>query len=850
MKIIGPIRFLFAGVTLAPIAADALEIELVNRTSLASPIDSNGPTDRAAAITPDGRFTLFRSAASNLVAGDTNRVADLFVHDASTGGIERVNLSSSGAQADDSVGEISGISDNGRYVVFDSAARNLVATPTFGRRQVYLRDRVAGTTTLLSGNGGGAAQADSRNPQLSADGRYVVFDSDAAFISSEDTNGLRDIYQLDRQTSTYTLISVSADGRLGNGESYEAQISADGSSVVFNTRATNLTAGDTNGFADLLLRKPAAGTLQRVSVKADGSQLQFSSYLSPMNALSADGRFVLMTAYEALEPADTNDATDGYLYDSQDGSVRRVTLGVSDAQINGFSSAHGLSRDAARIVFQSDGPNVAPGQGSGNSRVFVRDLNTATNTQITFRNGGEEAGDSVYAPAMSSDGVTVVAITTNSNFVAGDNNLMNDLIRQAGRGSAAQRLSSPAAGPGIAAANHDSGAVFQRFSASEDGRFVAFASFASNLVPGDLNGTNDVFVRDRLLGTTERVSVYSNGSEGNCGSLGADISSDGRYVVFYSCTPFDTATPSPYTDVYRHDRLMDTTTLVARTPSNTHANSHSSLPSLSGDGRFVAFRSCASNLVAGDSNGFCDIFVRDMDTGTTALATPSVTPGGANTTTDYAEISGNGRYVFYMSEATNLVANDSNAAFDAFRFDRITQTVELISRNTQGVQSDATSSFEGTSHDGEQALFWSVGSNLSPGSATTAYYVRNIAAGTTELVSRTSSGERLASVLFSAAISADGKRVAFTTSASGPGLGSGNKLVLFERDFARLSQIRELDPIFGLSEDLQLLDTGRKLLASSADNDLVADDGNNHFSDVFLFDKIEDYLFVDGFQPQ
>jgi Tol biopolymer transport system component len=833
---------------LTPFGAGALDVELVNRTGIVSAIDSNGPSDHAVGITPDGRYTLFTSLASNLIAGDTNRGGDLFLHDANADSVERVTIGTAGAEADGVQGTVAGISDDGRYVVFDSTARNLVAMSTFGYRQIYLRDRIAGTTTLLSRfSGGNAAMADSANPQLSADGRYVVFDSVAAF-DSKDTNGVRDVYRLDRQNGTFTLISVSDDGRIGNNVSYEPQISADGSSVVFYTWAMNLVVGDTNNVWDLLLRKPAAGTTQRVSVNADGSQ-QMSSYpsLPLLNAISGDGRFVIMNTHVPLEPADTNDSSDGYLYDNQDGSVRRVTLGAGNAQIGGYSSATGLSRDAARIVFQAHAPDVVAGQPAGNYRAYVRELASGTNTHVTFRSGGEIPGDDVFAPVMSDDGGIVVASTLNSNFVGGDDNGMTDLIRQDGATNPAQRLSSPLAGATTTAANHDSGAYFQGHSASAGARFVAFGSLASNLVPGDLNGVHDVFVRDRLLGTTERVSVHSNGSEGFCGSFGPSISDDGRYVVFYSCTPFDIEVPALRMDIYRHDRLTHTTALVSRAHDDTAPNSFSTNPSLSADGRFVAFASCASDIVQNDVNGYCDIFVRDLDAGTTMLATPAIAAGGADQHTTSPRISRNGQRVFYTSDATNLAVADTNAAGDVFVFDRGTQSVELVSANAQGGPANGHSFFADVTDDGSQVLFSSMANNLVGDITPAGIYVRDLDTDTTELVSRNSVGEPLGFAVSPAAISADGGRVVFVTSAANAGPPEGFKLMLFERTPARLSLVRTMNARFPFSGEIRFVGDST-LLLSSADNTYVADDANNHFTDVFLFGKIEDHLFANGFQ--
>jgi Tol biopolymer transport system component len=842
--------FLVAAVATLPLAcatATAAQIELVSRTSLAGPMDGNGRVERIDALTPDGRHTLFSSSASNLVAGDTNRSADLFLHDGTTGSIERVSVGTGGIQAQGSVGPIGAVSDDGRYVVFDSDASNLVATPTHGVRQIYLRDRSTGTTTLLTRfNSGVAAMADSANPRISADGRHVAFDSHAAF-DADDTNGRRDVYRLDRQSGEFELISVSADGRVGNADSYEPQISADGSAVVFYTWANNLVAGDTNIYWDLLLRKPAAGTTQRVSLKADGGQM--NSYPQPpqSQALSGDGRYVVFNAYEPLVADDTNDLDDGYRYDSQNGTIERVTLGAG-GQIDNHADVSALSRDGQRVLMQSAGAGIVAGQLSGNSRVFQRDLVSGAITHVTFRAGGEQLYDDAYGGFMSEDASVVVATTWSGSFVAGDTNNMVDVLRQDGRDSAATRVSAPSAGVIIAAANQDSG-DWSGFAASADQRYVAFGSRASNLVVGDTNGAEDIFVRDRLLGTNERVSVSTAGGEGFCGNSNADISADGRYVAFHSCSALVQAIPFPLMHVYRHDRLTHTTEVVDLTPQGAMANSYSLYPSISGDGRYVAFGSCASDLVANDVNAHCDVFVRDMQAGTTVLASRSHDGLGADQDTYRSEISGDGSTVAFTTMATNLVTGDTNGESDVFVFDRSAQTVARVSVSSLGVQADRSNTLHGLSNDGRQLLFNSFATNFGVVVPFAGLYVHDRDTGTTELVSRTSSGDALNGNLNTAAISGDGRRVALTTDGNDSGFGTGLKLVLFERDRARLGLVRDLDYYHPPRGSLQLDGNGTHLLLASGDNRLVDDDGNNHFSDVFLFDKLSDYLFDDGFEP-
>jgi Tol biopolymer transport system component len=299
-------------------------------------------------------------------------------------------------------------------------------------------------------------------------------------------------------------------------------------------------------------------------------------------------------------------------------------------------------------------------------------------------------------------------------------------------------------------------------------------------------------------------------------------------------------------DIYVRDRVAHTTRLVSLTPQGTPADDFSTGPSLSADGRYVAFDSCATDLVAGDSNARCDIFVRDLVNGATTLVTRSIDTAGSNQNTYAPQISRNGRYVGFTSTASNLVADDTNAVDDAFVFDRDTQSLERVSLGSQEEQANSYSFLQGISDDGSEVLFFSVANNLVPGSPFAAMYLRDRAAGTTEIVSRASNG----TYIFTggpAAMSGDGRRIAFVT-LSDDVAPPGAKLMLFDRDASRLDFVRQLDDRFGIGPTLAFTGNGSELLLASADNTFVADDGNNHFSDVFVLSRIEDTLFADGFE--
>ena len=255
---------------------------------------------------------------------------------------------------------------------------------------------------------------------------------------------------------------------------------------------------------------------------------------------------------------------------------------------------------------------------------------------------------------------------------------------------------------------------------------MAFVSGATNLVPGDTNGFPDVFVRDRELGTTERVSVSSRGKQANGESdfNSVAISRHGRFVAFDSyatnLVPHDTNTVCDAdgcfgSDIFVRDRLTGKTERVNVSSSSTQANGNSYYPSITGDGRFIAFASDANNLVPGDTNSTRDAFVRDRWTRTTERV--SVGPRGvqADRGSNFPSISADGHFVAFESDATNLAPHNTNDFQDIFVRDHVAGTTERVSVSSSGAEgNDASFTAPAISAAGRFVAFSSYATNLVP----------------------------------------------------------------------------------------------------------------------------------------
>ncbi len=310
-----------------------------------------------AKITPDARYISFTSLATNLVTPDTNADADVFLYDQNLGTVEMISISTGGVQSNDGSYQ-SSVSDDGRFVVFSSNASNLAVGGPTGVYQIYLRDRMNSETVRISESALGlVADGGCTTPRISGDGTTVVFESDATNLVSGDTNGVGDIFVYHIPTDTMECVSLAVGGVASNAQSFQPFINGDGQLVGFSSEASDLVIGDTNGAVDVFLRDRTSGDLEVVNVTSLGAMVASGQ----SGDISDDGQFVVYSSTASnLVLGDTNGVRDVFVRDRSSGGVLRVSSTTAGVQGNGASSDPNVSPDGRKIGFVSSATNFTP----------------------------------------------------------------------------------------------------------------------------------------------------------------------------------------------------------------------------------------------------------------------------------------------------------------------------------------------------------------------------------------------------------------------------------------------------------------------------------------------------------
>jgi len=421
-------------------------------------------------------------------------------------------------------------------------------------------------------------------------------------------------------------VSINSNGTQANSYNYSPSISGNGRYVAYYSGATNLVSGDNNGATDIFLYDTVTKNNTRVSVDSNGNQALNSSYLP---SISGDGRYV---AYQSdatnLVAGDSNTKSDIFVYDTVTKNNTRVSVHSNGNQATGDSESAAISGDGRYIAYTSEATNLVAGDTNGVRDIFLYDTVTKNTSRLSVDSNGNQAIDDYYIYGSDSPSI------------------------------------------------------------SADGRYVAYSSFATNLVEGDTNNHRDIFVYDTVTKTNTRVSVDSNGNQASgafYGSVAPSISSDGRYLAYQSdATNLVAGDTNDYTDIFVYDTVTKTNTRVSVDSNGNQGNNLSFSPSISSNGRYVAYQSYSTNLVRGDNNTFSDIFVFDTVTKKTSRVSVDSqgNPAYALTYTPFGSaspaISGDGKYVTYESYATNLVPGDTNNATDIFVSDNTHLAKDII----------------------------------------------------------------------------------------------------------------------------------------------------------------------------
>jgi len=453
------------------------------------------------------------------------------------------------------------------------------------------------TLTVISVDSeGNLGNEKSENPSISADGRYIAFESKASNLVLNDTNNIPDIFVHDRVTARTELVSVASNGTQANSISSNPIISADGRYVAFASLASNLVTADTNGRSDIFVHDRITGETRRVSVNSEGVEGDNDSSYRPAIAQTNEGVLVAFQSSAGnLISDDTNNVTDIFIHNLTSRITERASITWNGRQANSTSIEPAMSADGRYVAFASFSSNIVPSDRNGDYDIFVHDRFEATVIRASVSSSGEEGNDSSRHPAISFYGQEVTFQSVATNLVANDLNGKQDLFLHRLQSSETKLVSLSSTGQ---QGNQD---VIQRAPISAIGYSTVFET-KSALVFDDRNGFFDIFVRDIVNNQTSRVSLSSSGNEVNASSNEPDLSANGRYISFASessllipgdnnrrsdvflydrgvseptVTPTSTATPTPTATAT--PLATDTPTATA-TPTNTATSTPTATP--------------------------------------------------------------------------------------------------------------------------------------------------------------------------------------------------------------------------------------------------------------------------------
>ncbi len=377
-------------------------------------------------VSGNGRFVIYQSTATDIVTGDTNSRLDVFLYDRSTGNTERVSRGAMGAQGNHDSRE-GAVSEDGRYVAFTSRASNFVAGDTNNSGDVFVLDRTLDTIELVSKSTAGTlGDSASDQPSISSDGRYVAFRSSATNLVAGDTNGFHDVFLRDRTMSTTIKVTEALGG--GNTDGASQTVDMDnGTYIGFETNATNMATNDSNGLSDIFVYEIATGITTLLSASAPDTT---ANGLAMHARTSPDGSWTAFSTFSSniMGGLDNDSWWDVHIYENGTGTRDVASLTESGTKISHISQFGVPSNSGDRVVFLSNSTNVVTGPDTNGVRdLFFRDRSASTTTRV-MADGGAEPDGTPFIPDISGDGTVIVFSSNSTNMVAGDTNGVEDIF--------------------------------------------------------------------------------------------------------------------------------------------------------------------------------------------------------------------------------------------------------------------------------------------------------------------------------------------------------------------------------------------------------------------------------------
>jgi hypothetical protein len=751
---------------------------------------------------------------------------------------------------DGSISTRQAVSQDGRFVVFASQSDGLSSEDNDRLQNIFVRDRLTNTTTLVSrasGAAGAAANASSTQPAISADGTHVTWVSTATNLDPAGTNGTHlQVYVRDLNTYVTQLVSISNGPSAveANATAWFPSISADGTRIAFVSAATNL--GTAVSHSEIWVRDISGSPTTSLVSKTNTTNLPADRDCNSPS-ISGDGNSVAFDTAADMNvgPVPSNI---GQVYLRSSGSTTLISTGPSGA--GDQSSLHAsVNDDGTKIAFASAAHNLDPADSDFKGDIYVRDTIGAATFLVSRADGlSGSVGDKYSAnPAISGDGKEIAFESTATNLVADDTNGSLDVfVRTLNTGSTKLVARAGGASGAIGDFGADTPAI------SKDGSTVTFESYSTTIDPNSDWDFEYVYARDLGADTTDLVSrpdgtgPFGTGATAYNAIAPGGISADGRYVLFQSdSNDFVPGIDNRWTHLFVRDTLTNTTTLVDVGLGGAPANGWAYQGTISADGTRVAFLSSSSNLVPGDTNGRADVFVHDLSTGQTTRA---------DTKLDGSELPDGAAYVPVLDATgikvafdtrTAISPDDTNSKFDVYVRDLSAGTIVLASRASSGAVGNDDSTQPWLSAAGNRVAFASRSSNFVPGvpAGVNQIYLRDLGAATTTLVSRADGpvGAAGDADSYDPTLSAGGNRVEFDSSStdlSPDATTSGRQVYVRDANVGMTTLASRRDGAGGLASDgssyaAQLSSDGNLVLFSSGDSSLVPADTNGSF-DVFL----------------